>query len=215
MVRSGPYRVYDNPMAQITIPSLLPANGFYLACGTVTVDPSRRKVLTILDRPTGAYLLPRGRKDWAETPEATAERETLEETGVRCTLLPVPLSTRATVPSAAVRDPSHPLHPAARSVRFCDPHGYVVEAGSTLLVEPFAVMQHVQPPDGVLSMVLWYVAVADSSTPPAEGTQMADEDYEARWVGYDEAAALMVNEDYAGVVRRGVELAKTLETRSE
>lgn len=198
-------------MAQLTTPSLLSSTDFYLACGTVTVDPARRKVLIILDRQTGTYKLPRGRKDWGETLEATAERETLEETGVCCTLLPVPLSTRATLPSLALRDPSHPLHAAARGARFADAAGDVLAAGSALLAEPFALMQHVQPLAGPLAVVLWYVAIADSSAPLAQGTQMADEDYEARWVAYGEAAALMVNEDYAGVVKKGIDLARALE----
>ncbi|KAK1770235.1 hypothetical protein QBC33DRAFT_421216, partial [Phialemonium atrogriseum] len=179
------------PMAPLTIPSLLPSTDFYLASGTVTVDRLLRKVLIIRERGTSAYQLPRGRKDWSEALEATAARETFEETGVRCALLPVPLSTRATPPSG--RQHAQP------------PPG---SGGDVRLTEPFALMQH-QQPCGALSVVLWFVGEADSAAPAAEGTQMADEDYEARWVDYAEAAALMAdNGDYAEVVRRALRLVE-------
>ena len=195
--------------ATITIPSLIPATDFYLASGTITLDPKQHKVLIILDRAAGTYKLPRGRKDWGEHLEATAVRETLEETGAHCTLLPVPLSTRATCPTTA-SDPNHAFHAAAQTARFSS-DGDVLLPGSARVVEPVAVMQHRQA-NGALAVVLWYVAVADSSAPLAAGTQMADEDYEALWVGYDEGARVMVNGDYAELVRRAVALVSAIET---
>ncbi|KAK0625442.1 hypothetical protein B0T17DRAFT_458032, partial [Bombardia bombarda] len=177
----------------LQISSLLLAADFYLASGTVTVDPTRRKVLIIRDRLTNTYQLPRGRKDWGEPLETTAVRETLEETGSYATLLPVPLATRSTAPAAATRDPTHRHHAAVRGAQF-DPSGDVLLGGTARLTEPVALMQHYQP-SGALAVVLWYVAVGDSCATLERGMQMADEDFEASWVDYSEAPGLMVNHD--------------------
>jgi len=177
---------------EMTVLPVIPSAGFYLAAGTVSVDPARRKVLIIHDRDDGVHKLPRGHKDWGEPLETAAERETFEETGFRATLLPVPLSTRATLPTRALSDPTHPLHEAATRATV-ERGGDLLLAGSARLTEPFALMQHYQP-DGSLAVVLWYVAVADSTAAPAAGrTQMPDENYEPLWVAYDEAAGMMVN----------------------
>lgn len=200
-----------NPSGNVTVPSFLPSTAFYLAAGTVTVDPAERKVLIIHDPATDTYQLPRGRKDWGESLPATAVRETLEETGHLPRLLAVPLATRATLPQAAtmIADPLHPCQLAARSARF-DETGEVLLPGTARLAEePFGVMQHYQG-NGALAVVAWFVGVADSGGERREGTQMADEEYESLWVGYREAEEMMVDEAYAKVVRRGVELASAV-----
>ncbi|KAK4201697.1 hypothetical protein QBC40DRAFT_51702 [Triangularia verruculosa] len=170
---------------------------FYLASGTVTVDLPRRKVLVLHDLPTSTYHLPRGRKDWSEPLESTAIRETYEEAGCTATLLPVPLSTRCTPPS------THPQLPTARF----DPSGDVLLPNTARLTEPIALMQHSQKKNGALAIVLWYVAIGDSQAQLAKETQMSDEEYEALWVGFDDAPGMMVNSAYAQVLQRGIDLA--------
>ncbi|KAK3940890.1 NUDIX hydrolase domain-like protein [Diplogelasinospora grovesii] len=187
----------------IEVPSLLSSSEFYLASGTVTLDLVRHKVLVIRDRISGTYSLPRGRKDWGETLEGTAERETYEETGARAKLLPVPLATRSTPPQS--RDPTHGPDQQALETAQID-----TDVWRALLTEPAALMQHFQP-NGALAVVLWYVAAADSTLALACGTQMADENFESSWVDYDDAAGMMVNPEYAQVVRRALELVDTLE----
>jgi 8-oxo-dGTP pyrophosphatase MutT (NUDIX family) len=54
------------------------------------------KVLDIYLRKTGEYCLPKGRKDVGEQLEATAVRETYEETGYIVEVLPHQLTTLAT-----------------------------------------------------------------------------------------------------------------------
>lgn len=83
----------------------------------------------------------------------------------------------------------------------------VVAGSARLAEEPFGVMQHYQD-SGALAVVAWFVAVADSAGERREGTQMADENYESRWVGYPEAEGLMVDEVYAEVVRQALELVE-------
>ncbi|KAK4445064.1 hypothetical protein QBC34DRAFT_167189 [Podospora aff. communis PSN243] len=193
-------------MAPVSIRPLIPSSQFYLASGTVSLDIALRKVLVIFDHDVNSYKLPRGRKDWGEPLTATATRETFEETGYHTTLLPVPLSTRASQPASALSDPSHPYHAEAKAARYIE-EGYTLLANSARLTEPFALMQHYQS-DGTLAVVLWYVGVADSTVQPVSGTQMEGENYEARWVAYDEAPGLMVNSVYAEVVKGALVLAE-------
>ncbi|KAK1753356.1 hypothetical protein QBC47DRAFT_386198 [Echria macrotheca] len=193
----------------LTVLPLLGSSSFYLAAGTVTLDRLHRKVLIIYDRRDQSHKLPRGHKDWGESLEAAALRETFEETGYHAALLPIPLPTRATAPRGAAKDPFHPLHPAASAARYhCS--GDLMLGGSARLAEPFALMQHYQP-DGSLAVVLWFVAEADSLAKPAEGTQGLDEDYEALWVDYAVAPGLMVNDPNVQLVRQALDLAEQLE----
>ena len=146
---------------------------FAISCGTVTLDLRARKVLVIIWRKNGEYLLPKGRKDIGEGLETTALRETFEETGFNCQLLPHSFPTLATM----------------------DPAKTIDEEGQST-VEPFAVTQRTT--DGKLKIIFWYLAQADSTTPKTHGTQMADEDFETVWV--EEAKVLeklTFNEDRA------------------
>ncbi|KAL2037669.1 hypothetical protein N7G274_009614 [Stereocaulon virgatum] len=72
---------------------------FVLSSGTVAVDLERGLVLLLFYRPTGEYLLPKGRKNVGETLEAAAERETWEESGYTCRLFRHSLPTRAPQPT--------------------------------------------------------------------------------------------------------------------
>ncbi|KAF8329943.1 NUDIX hydrolase domain-like protein [Amanita rubescens] len=77
--------------------SLHLSESFVISCGTVTLDIDPSKVLVIHLRKTGEYCLPKGRKDVGEQLEATAVRETYEETGYVIELLPLQLTTLATL----------------------------------------------------------------------------------------------------------------------
>ncbi|KAK0669197.1 hypothetical protein QBC41DRAFT_111977 [Cercophora samala] len=176
------------------------SSDFYLASGTVTVDLPRRKVLIIHDLTSKTYYLPRGRKDWSEPLEATAIRETYEEAGCSASLLPVPLSTRCTPPSH-----NHNSQ-LLKQARF-DPSGDVLLPNTARLTEPIALMQHSQKKNGALAIVLWYVAIGDSRLPLAKETQMSDEEFEALWVDFEKGPGMMVNNAYAQVLQRGIDLA--------
>lgn len=155
-------------------------------------------MLIIRDRTNGEYKLPRGRKDWDETLEAAAERETFEESGVRCRLLPVPVQTRATPPKQ---------HPLLSMAAFND--SGEVSLGVPL-TEPFALMQHFQD-NGALSVVFFFVASADSRVAFTGNTQNWDEDYEAVWVPFGDVETLLQDKTYAGIAKKGIELAKLVE----
>lgn len=82
---------------------------FVISCGTVTVDPRTSKALLIRWRKTDEYMLPKGRKNIAETLEEAALRKTFEETSYKASLLPLLIPTQATLgsPSSSSVDARH------------------------------------------------------------------------------------------------------------
>ncbi|KAM3549269.1 hypothetical protein MY1884_008814 [Beauveria asiatica] len=158
------------------------SDGFVISCGTVTVDIAESRVLLIRSRGAGEYYLPKGRKDIDEFLEDAALRETWEETGVRAQLLPVRISTRATTSAAGGGGGGADL--------------------ASCVTEPLAVAQRVS--DGVLKIIFWFVAAADSAAAPEEGMQQEGEDFEALWVGWDKVRSTLTFEDDWRIAEAGI-----------
>jgi len=72
------------------------SDDFAISCGTVPIDVTKSKVLLLHYRVTGEIFLPKGRKNIDESLEQAAVRETHEETGYHCELLPLDMPTHAT-----------------------------------------------------------------------------------------------------------------------
>ncbi|KAH7188286.1 NUDIX hydrolase domain-like protein [Fusarium flagelliforme] len=147
--------------------SLFFSDQFVISCGTVTIDVQKLKVLLIRMRKNGEYMLPKGRKDVGESLEATALRETYEETGVKAQLLPVAINSLATSPQGQDR-------PKA-------------------ITEPIAVSQRMTK--GGLKIIFWYIGMADSTIPPVEGTQQDNEDFETYWLDFDDFDIISFEDD--------------------
>jgi 8-oxo-dGTP pyrophosphatase MutT (NUDIX family) len=165
---------------------------FCISCGTITLDTAAKKVLLIFSRPTQEYLLPKGRKNANETLEAAAVRETFEETGVRCALVAHGFPNLAPPESHAPPDGLAPLAPLA-------------PRRST---EPIAVQQRMS--QGAWKLIFWFVARADSTVAPVQGTQEEWEAFDSVWADADAAAGMMAREDDAEIVRMVV--GRVLET---
>ena len=151
---------------------------FVISCGTVTLDLQARKVLVLFSRKAGEYLLPKGRKDIGEGLETTALRETFEESGYTCPLLPHTLPTLA--PTSIANQ---------------------VDSGR-VTTEPFAVTQRTT--NEVLKVIFWYLAQAYSSATQTEDTQMEDEDFETIWAEDGKALELLTFEDDRAIARRAM-----------
>jgi 8-oxo-dGTP pyrophosphatase MutT (NUDIX family) len=163
--------------------SLHLSESFVISCGTVTLDINRSKVLIIYLRKTGEYCLPKGRKDVGEQLEATAVRETYEETGYIVELLPLHLTTLATL------------------------HGNddVRSEGKT---EPVAVTQR-STTQGVLKIIFWYAARGDScAIRQMNTTEQDDEDFDAVWCPMDEVLRLLTFHDDKTITARVIEAAR-------
>ncbi|KAJ2973298.1 hypothetical protein NQ176_g6689 [Zarea fungicola] len=155
------------------------SDSFVISCGTVTVDLVASKVLLIRTRKTNECYLPKGRKDIDESLHAAAIRETYEETGVLARTLPVKIVTRATTAA-----------------------GRAIHAGAQNVTEPFAVSQRIT--NGVRKIIFWFVAVADSTVVPNEGTQQADEDFLSVWVAFEAVGSTLDFEDDIRVAEAGI-----------
>lgn len=170
--------------------SLSFSDAFIVSCGTVTIDLAASKVLLIRSRGTGECYLPKGRKDIGESLQDAALRETWEETGVRAHLLPVPITTRATNPTATAAAAADGSAPVAAS----------------FVTEPLAMAQRVT--DGVVKVIFWFVASADSTATRDNGTQQEDEDFDALWVGWDKVCSTLTFEDDSRIAEAALVAAK-------
>ncbi|KAG1817400.1 hypothetical protein EV424DRAFT_1624033 [Suillus variegatus] len=161
------------------------SESFVISCGTITLDIDQSKVLVIYLRKTGEYCLPKGRKDVGEQLEATAVRETYEETGYIVELLPLQLTTLAT------------LH-GNDDVRSAIPGG---------TTEPVAVTQRTT--QGVLKIIFWYAARGDScAIRQMYTTEQDDEDFDAVWCPMDEVVQLLTFHDDKTITARVIEAAR-------
>ena len=109
------------------------SHSFVLSAGTVSIDLSKNLVLILYHCPTGKFSLPKGRKNAGESLENAAIRETMEESGYKCTLLNHSLPTN--VPD--------------------------LQQGLSFHREPIAVQQRMN--GNVRKIIFWYAAEADSS----------------------------------------------------
>ncbi|OAA64007.1 NUDIX hydrolase domain-like protein [Cordyceps fumosorosea ARSEF 2679] len=65
----------------------------------------------------------------------------------------------------------------------------------------------------VLKIIFWFVAMADAGAEMGEGAQQDGEDFEARWVPWDEVGATLTFEDDRRVAEAGIEAAKAARVR--
>ena len=117
--------------------------------------------------------------------EATAVRETYEETGYIVELLPLQLTTLAT------------LH-GNDDVRSAIPGG---------TTEPVAVTQRTTT-QGVLKIIFWYAARGDSCAIRQMNTTEQDEDFDAVWCPMDEVIQLLTFHDDKTTTARVIEAAR-------
>ncbi len=141
-------------------------------------------------------LLPKGHKNINESLEDAAIRETYEETGYRCKLLPLPVPTLAapatppTLPTSAVGD-KETSKPRLEN---------------EMNTEPIACsLRPVR--NGVQKIIFWFVdIVADDEV--VQGTQMADESFENLVVPLERVGEVLRWEDDRRVVGEVVRLVK-------
>lgn len=163
--------------------SLYHASEFVISCGTVTLDLHASKVLLIRWRnPSGdcELMLPKGRKNIAETLEQAALRETLEETGYEASLLPLPIQTLATSNGTYKQ--------------------------GDLVTEPICVTE--RNSGAARKIIFWFAAQADSTA--AHGRQMLQEgeDFEAVWEDVASAEEIITHHSDREVFMAVVALAR-------
>ncbi|KAJ7158860.1 NUDIX hydrolase domain-like protein, partial [Mycena filopes] len=133
------------------------------------------------------WVLPKGRKDCGEEVAAAAVRETFEETGYKCALVPLRMPTRAPFPG---------IDAAADMVNIVDG-----------ISEPVSVVVRELEKGKGVKIVWWYVARATTRT-RAVGTQEAWEAFDAEWIAADEAAEKLTFQSDRDTVNKALEVVK-------
>ncbi|KAI0315213.1 NUDIX hydrolase domain-like protein [Amylostereum chailletii] len=128
------------------------------------------------------WILPKGRKDQDESISNAVIRETYEETGYPCKLLPVKMETRAPSVGSQTKD-------AVVLVEEC--------------CEPF-MMTLRQVNERNVKLIWWYITVVDGER--VDGTQTAVENYVPRFMPVDEALQSAEFQSDRDVIERAIKL---------
>ncbi|PSR75374.1 hypothetical protein PHLCEN_2v9132 [Hermanssonia centrifuga] len=169
------------------------AGNFVISAGSVlcrrVAETDELQICLIYQRKRKQWLLPKGRKDCGESIEAAALRETYEETGYLCELVPLRMPTRATTPAdqrnaVTIRDDCS--EPMAVSVQERGKKGFKV--------------------------IWWYVSRLKGGADKVEGTQMESEDYESQFVEASSAVKRLSLRQHHDIAAQALELVLSTET---
>jgi len=190
------------PTEQFTSPNFLICSGSILFASTRA--PLQVCLLHHTER--HEWLLPKGRKDRGESVPATAMRETFEETGYPCRMLPLDMITRAPAATAQTKDAPEIVNACeepfmltlrrTNSTRLNASNGSV-NSGS----EGGAVC------NGGVKLIWWYAAVRTGAD-KVDATQTAVESFESAFFGVDEALRRATFKTDRDVIARAVELVR-------
>jgi len=159
------------------------AEQFVESAGAVLVKVTTREICLVHHLKRNEWLLAKGRRNVGETRQATALREIAEETGYRCRLLPLTMSTRA---PPALEIGHYPDEPRTHD-NAC---------------EPFTVTCRQLEGEKNLKIIWWYIAAID------EGHEFRDgeEQFSAELVSFEEAVSRLTFEVDRDIVRKAIEI---------
>ena len=142
-------------------------------------------LLYLLDR--DEYVLAKGRRNCEEATSDTAVREVQEETGYRCRLLPVTMSTRA---------------PPEKEV------GQLEDAPRTFfnITEPFF-LQIRQLDDSNVKVIWWFIAATCEDGIDYE-EQKGERKFKAIFYDYDKAVQKLSFENDRDIIRNAIDIVK-------
>ncbi|KAH7106011.1 hypothetical protein BKA62DRAFT_348491 [Auriculariales sp. MPI-PUGE-AT-0066] len=153
-------------------------------------DTARRIQVCILHHLTkDEWMLPKGRKDEGESIEQAAVRETYEETGYPCNLLPIDLQTRSPPRGVNIKD---------------NAQGWMARHTQ----EPFMISQRTMGSQDQ-KFTFWFVAQTTEDPPMRhEGTQTDSENFDSHFLEPDAAIAQLTFEGDREVVRNAVQVVR-------
>ncbi|GKT64723.1 NUDIX domain-containing protein [Colletotrichum tofieldiae] len=184
-----------------------PPEAFVESCGAIVFDLSKEpaKVCLLHYLAADEWLLAKGRRNCGESRHEAALREVLEETGLRCRLLPVDMATRAPAPDDEAGAPDEA---AARQA----------------ITEPFTLTTRSIDGGTGVKLIWWYVATVEGGngaeentaggehggrrTRREENTAGGEAQFAARFFGCDEAVGKLTFETDREILRRAIDLVK-------
>lgn len=207
-------------MAQSRLPTeLFPSSNFLICSGSILFASTRAPLQVCLLHHTERHewLLPKGRKDRGECVPATAMRETFEETGYPCRLLPLDMITRAPAATAQTKD-------ARESVNACEEPFMLTlrrttgsrtgtststssRTGTASSTSSATGLSEEDASNGGVKLIWWYASVRTGAD-KVDATQTAVESFESAFFSVDEALRRATFQTDRDVIARAVELVR-------
>ncbi|EWG44930.1 hypothetical protein FVEG_05892 [Fusarium verticillioides 7600] len=159
------------------------------SAGTVLFRLSTREICIIRHLQRNEYLLPKGRRNLHESRQATAIRETTEETGIPCRLLPLNMLSRVCPPDAGSEDVS-------------DEARFFEGACEPILVQA---RRWVGQREREMKLIWWFVAVVDEERPAGPH----EDKFGVEFLSYDAALERLTFKDDRDLVGRAIDLVKS------
>ncbi|KAF2756114.1 NUDIX domain-containing protein [Pseudovirgaria hyperparasitica] len=149
---------------------------------------SALKICLLHYLPENQLLLPKGRRNIAETRAEAALRETCEETGCECSMLPVSMETRCTLP-------------------MWGPGASDRARKETVQGEAFFVTHRELGDGSGIKVIWWYVAVAREGQEHMPA-RVIEGQFKPVWVGLDEAETRLTFEGDREIVKKAIMLVR-------
>ena len=190
---------------------------FLICSGTILFASTRAPLQVCLLRHTerNEWLLPKGRKDRGEGVPATAIRETFEETGYPCRLLPLDMITRAPAATAQTKD-------APEIVNACE-EPFILTLRRTTGLRAInnnngsngngsgsgtgTGSSEENAGNGGVKLIWWFASVRTGAD-KVDATQTAVESFESAFFGVEEAMRRATFQTDRDVIARAVELVR-------
>ncbi|KAF5539333.1 NUDIX domain-containing protein [Fusarium napiforme] len=157
------------------------------SAGTVLFRLSTREICIIRHLQRNEYLLPKGRRNLHESRQATAIRETTEETGIPCRLMPLNMLSRVCPPDAGSED----VPDEARFFKGA--------------CEPILVQTRRRVGQGEMKLIWWFVAAVDEERPAGPH----EDKFGVEFLGYDVALERLTFKDDRDLVGRAIDLVES------
>jgi len=186
------------------------STNFLICSGSILFASTRAPLQICLLHHTerDEWLLPKGRKDRGECVPATAMRETFEETGYPCRLLPLDMITRAPAAIAQTKD-------APECVRACE-EPFMLTLRRTTTTRPInghsssrTDSTGAEEDTGNVGVkLIWWFAAVCTGADKVDGTQTAVESFESAFFGVDEALRRATFKTDREVIAKAIELVR-------
>ncbi|KAK4039694.1 hypothetical protein C8A01DRAFT_16352 [Parachaetomium inaequale] len=164
---------------------MYPAEKFVESAGTVLFQLSTHRVCILYLIERGEYILPKGRRNLGESRQTTAIRETIEETGIPCRLLPINLVSRVCPPI----ETGHLPDEARLFKDSCEP----------IALQTRRVGEEIK-------LIWWFVAAVNEDEPVGHHEK---DKFEVEFHSYATVVEKLTFEDDRKLVRKAIELAKS------
>ncbi|PNP61265.1 hypothetical protein FNYG_13951 [Fusarium nygamai] len=156
------------------------SENFVESAGTILFHRTTRSICIMRDINRNEYILPKGRRNVGESRHDTAIRETTEETGIPCRLLPISIRSRV-----CPWDKKDVPDEARYFGGVC---------------EPISVQMR-RIGEGEMKLIWWYVAAVNMMKPAGR----CEDGFEVEWYGYEEVLGKLTFQNDRELVARAIE----------